>query len=125
MQRYPFTAATSARPTPVLPAVASMIVPPGRSQPRRSASSTIATPTRSLMLPPGLSDSSFKSMRAGTPCAIRASGTSGVQPIAARTDGVMPRCIRSGGPDGVLGVPEDVTTMNGIPRLWIACEASV
>ena len=31
-----------ARPTPVLPAVASMMVPPGRSQPRRSASATMA-----------------------------------------------------------------------------------
>ena len=33
MQRYPLTDAARASPTPVLPAVASMIVPPGCSQP--------------------------------------------------------------------------------------------
>jgi hypothetical protein len=48
-----------ARPTPVLPAVASMMVPPGLSQPRRSASLIMARPTRSLTLPPGFSDSTL------------------------------------------------------------------
>jgi hypothetical protein len=38
---YPFTAATIARPTPVLPDVGSIIVPPLRSLPVASASSTI------------------------------------------------------------------------------------
>ena len=51
--------ATSARPTPVLPAVASTIVSPGRRTPRRSASSTIASAMRSFTLPPGLRCSHF------------------------------------------------------------------
>src|SRR5438552_2940342 len=38
--RYPFAAATRASPSPVLPAVASIIVPPGASWPSRSAAST-------------------------------------------------------------------------------------
>ena len=92
MHRYPLTAAARARPTPVLPAVASMIVPPGCSQPRRSASSTIATPTRSLMLPPGLSDSSLTRICAGTPSASRCSGIKGVRPIVSRTVWLIPRC---------------------------------
>ena len=37
-----------ARAIPVFPAVASTIVPPGRSSPDASAASTIATPMRSL-----------------------------------------------------------------------------
>jgi len=40
--RYPLIAATIARPIPVFPLVGSMIVPPGLSSPRRSASSIIA-----------------------------------------------------------------------------------
>ena len=90
MHRYPLTAAASARPTPVLPAVPSMIVPPGCSQPSRSASSTMATPTRSLMLPPGLSDSSLTNTRAGTPSPSRRSGIMGVRPIASSTFWLMP-----------------------------------
>ena len=46
---------------PVLPAVASTIVSPGRSTPRRSASCTIASAIRSLTLPPGLRCSHFAS----------------------------------------------------------------
>ena len=59
MQRYPLTAAACASPTPVLPAVASTIVPPGLSRPSFSAASIIETPIRSLKLPPGLTDSSL------------------------------------------------------------------
>ena len=70
-----------ARPTPVLPAVASMMVPPGRSQPRCSASAIMARPTRSLTLPPGLSDSTLTDTVAGTSSASRRSRTSGVRPI--------------------------------------------
>jgi len=36
-----------ASPAPVLPEVAAIIVPPGRSRPARSASSMIASPGRS------------------------------------------------------------------------------
>ena len=56
---YPFKAAISANPIPVLPAVASTIVPPGFKAPDFSASSIMASPTRSLIDPPGFCDSSF------------------------------------------------------------------
>jgi hypothetical protein len=53
-QRYSRTAHTIASPTPVLPALASTMVPPGlqRAAPL-SASSTIASAARSFTLPPG------------------------------------------------------------------------
>ncbi len=51
------TAATIARPMPVLPEVGSTIVPPAFSRPRASASSTIDSAMRSLIEPPGLSRS--------------------------------------------------------------------
>ena len=44
---------------PVLPAVASIIVPPGFSSPDFSASSMIESPIRSLIEPPGLLDSNL------------------------------------------------------------------
>ena len=44
---------------PVLPDVGSMIVLPGPSRPRRSASSIIDSPIRSLIEPPGLARSAF------------------------------------------------------------------
>ncbi|MMZ71190.1 hypothetical protein D1872_344620 [compost metagenome] len=50
---YPFAAATSASPMPVLPLVASMIVPPGFNLPAFSASSTMLMAMRSLTLEPG------------------------------------------------------------------------
>jgi hypothetical protein len=52
-------AAASASPTPVFPDVPSTITPPGFNAPRRSASSTIATPIRSFTEPPGLKNSAF------------------------------------------------------------------
>jgi hypothetical protein len=57
---YPFTAATIARPIPVFPDVGSMIVVSRLITPRRSASSIIASPMRSLIDPPGLARSSFR-----------------------------------------------------------------
>jgi len=48
------TAATIARPTPVLPEVGSMIVPPGLSAPLDSAASIMPSAMRSLIEPPGL-----------------------------------------------------------------------
>jgi hypothetical protein len=44
---------------PVLPEVPSTMVPPSRSRPLRSASSTIPLATRSLELPPGFKNSAF------------------------------------------------------------------
>ena len=61
---YPFTAATKASPTPVLPLVASTRVAPGASFPSRSAASTIASAARSFTEPAGLKDSSLTSTRA-------------------------------------------------------------
>src|ERR1700710_2005218 len=65
---------------PVLPDVAStMVVLPGSMSPSASAASIIATPMRSLTLPPGLNDSSLPKIR--TPSgAIRASSIIGVRP---------------------------------------------
>ena len=59
MSLYPRTAATSARPMPVLPLVGSTMVPPGFSLPKRSASLIMFRQMRSLMLPPGLNDSTL------------------------------------------------------------------
>ena len=57
MSRYPLTAATRARPMPVLPEVGSMSTEPGPMIPAFSASSIIPRAIRSLMLPPGLTRS--------------------------------------------------------------------
>src|SRR6266566_2541020 len=58
--------ATIASPTPVLPDVGSMIVPPGRSAPEASAASTIRSAILSFTEPPGLMYSTLAST-AGTP----------------------------------------------------------
>src|SRR2546422_6033905 len=79
-QRYPFTAAASASPTPVLPDVASTIRPPGLRRPSRSAASIIATPMRSFTDPPGLKNSALAYTGVRIPCVTRFSRTSGVQP---------------------------------------------
>lgn len=51
---------------PVLPEVPSTMVPPSRSSPLRSASSTIPLATRSLELPPGFKNSAFAWSRRGS-----------------------------------------------------------
>src|SRR3989442_4256088 len=83
-QRYPFTAAASASPTPVLPDVASTIRPPGLRRPSRSAASIIATPMRSFTDPPGLKNSALAYTGVRIPCVTRFSRTSGVQPMVSR-----------------------------------------
>ena len=57
--RYPRCRPTMASPIPVLPEVASMIVPPGASRPSRSAASTMDSAARSLTLPPMLRNSAL------------------------------------------------------------------
>src|SRR5437867_572000 len=74
-----------ASPMPVLPLVGSTIVPPGLSAPRRSASSTMATPMRSLTLPPGLNDSTFAMTVAPSGLGRRLRRTIGVCPMSSRT----------------------------------------
>src|SRR5262245_40467843 len=83
-QAYPRNAATSARPMPVLPLVASTMVPPGPSRPRRSASSTMLRATRSFIEPPGFRYSHLTKISAGTWRASLWSLTIGVCPIASR-----------------------------------------
>src|SRR2546425_1316940 len=74
-----------ARPTPVLPLVASTMRPPGLSRPSRSAASIIATPMRSLTEPPGLKNSALAQIGVLRPTDTRFSRMSGVQPIVSRT----------------------------------------
>ena len=85
MQRYPRTAHTIARPTPVFPALASTTVAPGWRTPRRSASSIIASAARSLMLPPGAKNSSFTTTSALPSGTTFRSRTSGVCPMVRST----------------------------------------
>ena len=64
---YPFTRHTMARPMPVLPEVGSIRIwsgSPGRSTPRRSASSISDSATRSFTEPPGFWPSSLMAIRA-------------------------------------------------------------
>src|SRR5205807_1144984 len=73
-----------ARPCPVLPEVGSMMVPPGRSLPVRSASSTMVRPIRSLTLPPGFSCSSLARMVGLSPAVTLCRRTRGVCPTRSR-----------------------------------------
>src|SRR5271170_2037078 len=85
---YPLAAHTNASAIPVLPLVASTIlVRPGSILPSASAASIIATPMRSLTLPPGLNASSFAnsstpSAAPAVPSSICGSPTSGVLPTS-------------------------------------------
>src|SRR6185503_15833284 len=70
---------------PVLPDVGSMIVLPGPSRPRRSASSTIDSAIRSLIEPPGLARSAFiQTSICGRLANRRLSRMWGVSPIVSR-----------------------------------------
>ena len=69
---------------PVLPLVPSMIVPPGLRRPFRSASSTIRSAIRSLMLWPGLKVSTLAYTVAGMSRTMALRRISGVWPIAPR-----------------------------------------
>jgi hypothetical protein len=78
--------AASARPTPVLPLVHSMTVPPGASAPLSSASRSICSPMRSFMEPPGFMYSTLARSWAFTPhCSGRRfRRTRGVLPMASQ-----------------------------------------
>src|SRR2546422_8012977 len=97
MQRYPFTAAAIASPTPVLPDVASTISPPGLRRPSRSAASIIATPIRSLTEPPGLKNSALAYSGVPSPWVTLFKRMSGVHPIVSRTSryALMWACTRA------------------------------
>ncbi len=84
-RRYPFAAATIARPIPVLPLVASRMTLSRVSSPRSSARSIMYRAGRSFTDPPGLKLSSFaKILTSGLGLSLRIS-TSGVLPIVSRT----------------------------------------
>ena len=68
-------------PSPVLPAVASTIVPPGCKRPVRSASSSMERPILSFTLPPGLYSSSLAKSCTPSGSPRWFSFTSGVFPI--------------------------------------------
>src|SRR2546426_5555635 len=117
-QRYPFTAAASASPTPVLPEVASTIRPPGLGRPRRRAAAIIARPMRSFADPPGLKNSALAYTGVRIPCVTRFSRTSGVQPMVSRIlpyglawDGIRVR-LRRAVRDGARRV---LTLRDGVP----------
>src|SRR3712207_3296232 len=78
-----------ARPVPVLPDVGSMIVPPGRSRPSRSAASTSRIATLSLIEPPGLKYSILATICGASPAPIRLRRTSGVSPTVSRIESLM------------------------------------
>ena len=86
MHLYPLSAATIASATPVLPLVPSTIVPPGLSEPSRSARSMIGRPIRSFTDPPGLYISAFAQTGVRMPRVTCVSRISGVQPIVSRTE---------------------------------------
>src|SRR5207237_7628030 len=72
-----------------LPLVGSRTVPPGFRAPRFSAPSIIASPMRSFTEPPGLSISSFATMRGRRPLPMRLRCTRGVLPTTPRTSDAM------------------------------------
>src|SRR5262249_34854875 len=71
--------------SPVLPAVASTMVPPELSRPSRSAASIMVRAGRSLIEPDGLALSSLRKSRHG-PRSMRVTSTSGVSPMRSRTE---------------------------------------
>src|SRR3984885_2549351 len=86
-------------PMPVLPAVPSTTIPPGRKAPRATASLIIASAARSLTEPPGFMNSALP--RIVHPVASEAARSlmRGVRPIAAttsRTGFIAVLCIESG-----------------------------
>src|ERR1043165_6936948 len=71
---------------PVVPAVYSTTVPPGRRRPSASAASIAARAMRSFMLPVGFAASSLISSRAAPGGTMRRSSTSGVLPMPSKAD---------------------------------------
>ena len=77
-------AQTMARPTPVLPEVASTTVPPGLRRPSRSAASMILSAIRSLMDPPGLKNYTMAVRVQRSPRPMWFNRTNGVLPMVPR-----------------------------------------
>src|SRR5699024_5698294 len=85
LTRYPREVPIIARAMPVLPEVASTIVPPGLSSPDFSAASIIATPMRSLTEFAGLYDSSLAMTSAPERSLALLTRISGVRPTRSET----------------------------------------
>ena len=85
---YPRAAPTIAKATPVLPEVASIMVPPGLSCPEASAASTIERAIRSLTEEAGLKASTFATISA-PPLFKRLMRTRGVPPMRSVTSVAM------------------------------------
>ena len=116
---------------PVLPAVPSTIVPPGRSSPFSSASVMIASAARSLTLPPGFRNSHLPRISQPVASETRFRRTSGVLPTRStkplRTSMLrlatigpgspfLERCRRRGKPSGDAMPATDQTRGAGLPR---------
>ena len=86
---WPMAAPTSARPMPVLPAVPSTIVPPGRSSPDARAAVTMPSAARSLMDWPGFRNSALPRMVQPVSSDAFFSLIRGVLPIRSATEWVM------------------------------------
>src|SRR5262245_42158734 len=89
----PMALATIARPMPVLPAVPSTMVPPGRSVPLRIASPMMKRAARSFTDWPGFMNSALPRMVQPVASEARRSLISGVLPMAARTSSLI--CMSS------------------------------
>jgi hypothetical protein len=89
IMRYPFSAAASARPMPVLPLVGSISVSPGFMRPSASAISTMRSPIRSFTLPPAEKNSHFATSSQRRPADKRLMRTQGVPPTKSSADAEM------------------------------------
>jgi hypothetical protein len=87
--RYPIAAPTSASPIPVLPAVPSTMVPPGRRSPRATASRMIDSAARSLTDWPGLRNSALPRISQPVSSDARRNRISGVLPTEAGRSGLI------------------------------------
>src|SRR5271163_4710901 len=93
---YPRFTPINASPIPVLPAVASTMVPPGASLPCCSARRMIPMAARSFTLPPGFKYSSLAKMSAEPAGTRRLSRRTGVPPTRSVMSSATPRWETSG-----------------------------
>src|SRR5258705_2131631 len=100
--RYPYTAAASAMPIPVLPLVGSISVSPGWMRPFSCASSTMRLPMRSFTEPPALRYSHLASSSQPVSGPMLRNRTMGVEPMASRMESRI-LGTRSPGRRGWLG----------------------
>src|SRR5580692_5429213 len=110
--RYPRALATTARPIPVFPAVASSTRPPGFNSPRFSASRIIHLPARSFTDWPGFMNSALPRMVQPVISEARVSLINGVLPIASTTSLLMVMCLNR------RFLPDHSATLEPFPFRW-------